>query len=143
MTLSFETTGILNNITYSNSAMKFMTVLSSSVEMSNVKIFQISLNQNLIKCIGCERVIWQNVVVEYINTTSRYIMFLSQSAVNQISNLTVTDVNAIAYHIVKSNITLFDNVNILNATSGIYMEQSQMNLFQHSLIMNCGSESIK
>ena len=142
MTLSFGTTSILKNITYASSTMKFMTVLSSSIEMSNIKISQISLSQNLIECIGCERVIWHNVVIDDITATSKYVIFLSKSVINLISNLTVTDVNAIAYHIVKTNITLFDNVNILNATSGIRMEQSQMNLFQHSLIMNCGSESI-
>ena len=52
------------------------------------------------------------------------------------------DTNAIAFHIVKSNVVSIDKLNILNATSGIYLEQSQMSLMQNSLIMECGSTSI-
>ena len=134
MTLSFETTGVLNNYTYSNSTMKFVSVLSSSLEMSSIEIAHISLSKHLIECIRCERVIWQNIVIKNILTTSQSIIFLSGSVINQISNFTITDVNDIAFHLIKTKVILIDNLNITNATTGICLEQSQLSLFQNSMI---------
>ena len=134
ITLSFETVGIFNNILYSNSTMKFVAVLSSSVEMSSINITQISLNQHVIECIECERTKWENIVIEDIITTSTYIIFLSNSVIDRISNLTITDENTVAFHIIKTNVILLDNINIVNATSGIYLEQSQLGSLQNSMI---------
>ena len=56
--------------------------------------------------------------------------------------MTMTDINTIAFRIVKTNVVLINKLNILNATSGIYLEQSQMGIMQNSLIKDCGSTSI-
>ena len=134
MALSFETTGLFNNITYSNSMMKFATVLSSSLEMNNIEINQLSLNQYLLECNRCERAIWQNIVIKDFTTTSQYIIFLLGSVIDHISNLTVADINAIVCHAYRTNITLIDNLHISNATTGIYLKKSQVSLIQNSLI---------
>ena len=134
MALSFETTGLFNNITYSNSMMKFATVLSSSLEMNNIEINQLSLNQYLLECNRCERAIWQNIVIKDFTTTSQYIIFLSGSVINHISNQTITDINAIVYHVYRTNITLIENLHISNATSGINLKLSQLSLLQNSMI---------
>ena len=134
MTLSFETTALFNNITYTKSTMKFATILSSSLEMSNVEITQITLNQYLYECIECQGITWKSIAINNILTTSQYAIFFSKSVIDQIMNLTLTDLNSQAMLIVKTNITLIDNLLILNTTTGINLEQSQLNLFQNSVI---------
>ena len=134
MTLSFETTAMFNNITFSNSTVKFATVLSSSFEMSNMEITQISLSQYLLECIECQGVKWQSIAIDNIFTTSQYVIFFSGSVINQIMDLTMTDINAQAMYILKTNVTLIDSLNILKAPTGINLKQSQLSLFQNSMI---------
>ena len=95
----------------------------------------------MIECIGSE-LIMHNMFIKDIITTSQSVVFISGSMINQIRNLSMTDENAIAFHIMNTNITLLDNLNIINATSGIYLEQSQLTLFQNSMIKDCGSTNI-
>ena len=80
-------------------------------------------------------------MINNITTTSEHVILLSGSMISEISNCSIIDINKTACHILKSTITLINNMRVENAISGLYIEQSQIGMIQNSKMLNCGSNS--
>ena len=80
-------------------------------------------------------------MINNITTTSEHVILLSGSMISEISNCSITDIDKTAYHILKSTITLINNMRVENAISGLYIELSQIGMIQNSKIYNSGSNS--
>ena len=141
LSVSFDAITEINNLTYSASNMRLITVLSSTLSVANIEVFDISLSQHLISFINCLSISMQNVNIRNLNTTNSDLLSFSGSVINQISSMTVYDISAIILHITSSNITNIDNLDIENATKCIHLEDSQLGLIQNSIFSTSGSST--
>ena len=141
LSVSFDAITEINNLTYSASNMRLITVLSSTLSVANIEVFDISLSQHLISFINCLSISMQNVNIRNLNITNSDLLSFSGSVINQISSMTVYDISAIILHITSSNITNIDNLDIENATKCIHLEDSQLGLIQNSIFSTSGSST--
>ena len=141
--ISFESRAIISNMIYENSTMKFTEALSSEIQINTLGITNITLTQYIIDFVDCENIELKNLVMHDINTTKYDMIHATSSSINLIKNMTVYDIDSTMLYIIKSNITLIDDIETYNVAKGIHIEQSSIGLFQNSHIYQSGSTSIQ
>ena len=141
--LSFNSVANFSRINYTDSTMKLIESQSSQSQIMDLMATNISLTQHLIDYIDCNEVILQNSMIYNVNSTSSYLMYAARSSLNQISNMTVHDINVAVFNILRSNVSTIDNLYIHNVANGIHFHQSSVDRFMNSRIHHSGSKDIK
>ena len=141
--ISFESRAIISNMIYENSTMKFTEALSSEIQINALGITYITLTQYIIDFVDCENIELKNLVMHDINTTKYDMIHATSTSINLIKNMTVYDIDSTMLYIIKSNITLIDDIEIYNVAKGIHIDQSSIGLLQNSHIYQSGSTSIQ
>ena len=77
LSVSFDAITEINNLTYSASNMRLITVLSSTLSVANIEVFDISLSQHLISFINCLSIAMHNVNIRNLNTTNSNLLSLN------------------------------------------------------------------
>ena len=137
--LSFGSEAVISNITYTNSTTKFIESLSSKLQIISLMSNNIALSQYLISYTDCVNIVIQNLMIYDINSTYSYLIYATGSSIDQIMNMTVYDINVPILHILKSNVTLIDNLHAFSIPECIYAKQSSIGLLQNSRIYRSGS----
>ena len=79
----------LNNITVSNSTVKFVGSLSSSVQVTNIQATNMTIANHLIGFIDCFDVEMHDIYIDNIHSEYDYLMLVSNTKVNSILNVTI------------------------------------------------------
>ena len=137
--LSFGSEAVISNITYTNSALKFIESLSSKLQITSLMSNNITLAQYLISYTDSVNIVMQDVMIYDISSTYNYLIYATGSSIHQIMNMTVHDINVSIFHILKSNATLIDNMHAFGIPECIYAKQSSIGLLQNSRIYRSGS----
>ena len=142
ISLSFQSIATMHNITYRNSTATFIAVLLSSVQITNLDISNIILYDYALSFVDCNSVMIQHVAMNQISSTKDFMILLSGSSIDSISNLIISDSNVTGLYIVKSYVSMMDEIAIYNTSQSIQIEQSHIEKFQNSQLIFSGSEKI-
>ena len=129
--ISFETSAQLNNITVSNSTIKFVGSLSSSVQVINIRATSITLIDHLIGFIDCIDVIIHDIYIDNIQTENDYLILVSNTKADSILNVTIQNINTKALYITRSTVNLISDFNIYNTSQGIHIKSSNISMMQN------------
>ena len=91
--ISFETYAQLNNITVSNSTVKFAGSLSSSVQVTNIHVTNMTLMNHLLGFIDCFDLVMHDIYIENVHSDYDYLMLISNTKANSIMNVTINNIN--------------------------------------------------
>ena len=142
ISLSFQSIAKINSITYSNGTAKFIAALLSSLQIVNLDIHMVTLNDNIFSFVDCNSVIIEDISINQISSTRDSMILLSGSSIDSISNLIISDSNVTGLYIVKSYVSMMDEIAIYNTSQSIQIEQSHIEKFQNSQLIFSGSEKI-
>ena len=79
---------------------------------------------------------WNDIAITNIETSGPYIIYMSETGISQIDNMSIQNINSKALYMIKSNATLINDFEIANVTSGMHFEQSHIDFLQNSMITN-------
>ena len=142
VSLSFQSIAKINSIIYSNGTAKFIAALLSSLQIINLDIHMVTLNDNIFSFVDCNSVIIEDISINQISSTRDSMILLSGSSIDSISNLIISDSNVTGLYIVKSYVSMMDEIAIYNTSQSIQIEQSHIEKFQNSQLIFSGSEKI-
>ena len=142
LSLSFQSNATINNVVFSNSTTQFIVALLSSVHITSLDITNVILDDFLISYIDSNNVVIQDTNINEIRSTKDSMISLSGSAIDSISNLTITDSNVTSLYFVRSNVTMMNEIIISNIHQSIHIEQSHIDMLQNSHLSSSGSTDI-
>ena len=141
--ISFETYAQLSNILVSNSTVKFVGSLSSSVQLTNIHATNMTLKNHLIGFIDCFDVIMHDIYIENTQSEYDFLMLLSNTKTESIINVTISNINTNIIHIPRSTVNLISNFHIYNASQGVQIKSSNISMMQNCSFSYVGSSHVK
>ena len=141
--ISFETYAQLNNITVSNSTAKFAGSLSSSVQVANIHVTNMTLMNHLLGFIDCFDLVMHNIYIENIQSDYDYLMLISNTKANSIMNVTISNINTNVLYVLRSAVNHISDFNIHNTSQGIQIKSSSISMMQNCSFSSIGSSDVK
>ena len=142
LSVSFQSIAVMNNITFTNSTVELVVVLLSSLNMTDLHISNIISNDYLFSYLDCNNIVMHDLVINQFRSSRDSMVLLSESSVDSINNFTISDSNVTGLHILKSNVTMMNEVMISNVRQSIDIQQSHIDMFYNSQLSHCGSQDI-
>ena len=140
--LSFDTIFNGNNISFTNSTLQPLRILSSSIAISNLFISSLSSGAPYIEILNSNNSQITDSTIKDSNSTYNVIIHGVSSQIDSIKNLSVSNINTGVFEFHDSNISLIDSVFIQNTPSGLYYHYTSVSLTNNLQISNVGSEHI-
>ena len=84
----------------------------------------------------------QDIMIQNIESTRDYIILVSESSIDSIQNITISDSNVTSMYILKSNVTMMNQITISNVRQSIHIKQSHIDMFYNSHLSQSGSQQI-
>ena len=141
--ISFKTNAVLINVFAINSSTKFVESLSLLVQMTNIRVTNIPVSNHLIGFINCYEVIMQDLYIDTVQSSHDYLMLLSKTITNSISNVTIRHINTNVLYIARSTVNNIHLLNIYNVSQGIQIKSSNISLIQNCQFVQTGSGTIE
>ena len=142
LSVSFGSSAILDNIMFSTSTVELVTVLSSTLQITQLDAINITSNDYLISLIDCSMVMLHHINVMHFTSTKDSMMLLSGSSIDSINDFTLFDSNVTGIHIMQSSVNMMTHINISDSSQSIHIQQSHMNLLDNSQFSFSGSTEI-
>ena len=142
LSLSFQSNASISNVVFSNSTVELFSVLLSTVSIKNLHMSDIIVNDYLLSFIDSNNVVMQDIMIQNIESTRDYIILVSESSIDNIQNITISDSNVTSMYILKSNVTMMNQIKISNVRQSIHIKQSHIDMFYNSHLSQSGSQQI-
>ena len=98
---------------------------------------------HLIGFIDCYDVIMNDLYIDNIQSSHDYLMLLSNTMTNSISNVTIKNINTNVLHISRLTVNNINLLNIYNVSQGIQIKSSNISIMQNCQFTRIGSSTIK
>ena len=79
-------------------------------------------------------------MITNVKSNSNYLIFVSSSEVDSISNLAINNVNTTVMYVLKSNISDATHIDFDNVSHSMHFKQSQVDMIRDSTLKNSGSD---
>lgn len=135
-------TCLINNLVYMNSSVPMINAENSKISLINVTGQDLNLKEVFLRLDGWEDVEIMNSVIKDINTEDKNLIYISNSKVKKVMNLTVNEVNAVAIVMVGSHWQEFNEIYVADTENGITFIDSEVKMLANSIFMNWNSNDI-
>ena len=140
--LTFDTNFVGDNIVLTNSMIQAFRVLSSSIKVSNLSLSEINSEGPFIEFLDSYDSQITDSIIRDSNSTFNAIINGINANINQIKNLTISNINTGAMRVQKSNIKSIDFLTVTNANSGLFFYYSNITSINNIQISDVGSSSL-
>ena len=140
--LAFDTNFVGDNITITGSKIQSFRILSSSMVISNLSISGISVQGPFIEFLDSYDSQIIDSTIKDSNSTFNVVIHWINANIDQVRNLTISNINAGAIEVHTSNINIIESLIIQNADSGLFIRYSNITSINNIQISNVGSSSI-
>ena len=140
--LAFDTNFVGDNITITGSKIQSFRILSSSIVISNLSISGISAQGPFIEFLDSYDSQIIDSTIKDSNSTFNVVIHWINANIDQIRNLTISNINTGAIEVHTSNINIIEFLIIQNAVSGLFIHYSNMTSINNIQISNVGSSSL-
>ena len=139
---SFDSVINFSNASLINSQVSFATVLSAEMYASRVSISNVTSQSAILNLNGATGVVLQNLILNNLNSSSTYLIYLSQSSVASMINITVSNTVNSPLYVYSSNINLIDHFSARYWMQNIFIELSDIESISNSEFVYLGGSNL-
>lgn len=144
LTVTLESSLMIDNIKFTNSELAFIACLNSESSITNLEISNVTSNPFVFRFEGSQNLSLTNWDVKNIHSnTEDSSISIQSSYVFLFKNITLTDLYQIPLKLETNTVDLIDNLKVSNSTKRVYIKLSKVTLFSNSVLENWGGNSVK
>ena len=139
---SFDSVVNFSNVSLINSQVSFATVLSAEMYASKVSISNVTSQSAILNINGATGVVLQNLVLNNLNSSSTYLIYLEKSSVASMVNITVSNTASSPLYVYSSNVNLIDRFSARYWMQSIFIGLSDIQSISNSEFMYLGGSNL-
>lgn len=140
---SFDSILDLNNVTYENSTVGMINIISSNITINLVSLRDVSDSSSPLQIRGSDSVSITNSQISQISSSnSSYPFLIQNSEVLLMQNVTLSSISQNCMYLLNSRVTSMSRVNLRDSTQGIYASSSQISRISNSNFTSLGNNGI-
>ena len=139
---SFDSVVNFSNVSLINSQVSFATVLSAEMYASKVSISNVTSQSAILNMNGATGVVLQNLILNNLNSSSTYLIYLEKSSVVSMVNITVSNTVSSPLYIGLSNVSQIDSFSISYWMQNAYIYQSNIQNLSNSDFLYTGGSNL-
>ena len=120
----FDSVFEISNLKYSNSNSTVLYAYQAQISMANVELSNMQLSDNLVYLAQWTNIVIKNMSASNITSTYLYIIYISDSSANLISNVSMTNISKAGMLISNSNVTEMSMMTMKNVAQGIVVQSN-------------------
>ena len=142
MSALFDSTIIMNNISYANSTSMFLNSYAAVLSLQNIDATLLSIQSSLFSFSSCSGVKLININIHKIDLSIDSMIYASSTSFDLLQNLTLSEFNTTGYQLISSNVTKMLMCSFARINKGMIIQNSNINLISNSTFSSWGLSNV-